>query len=43
MYKALHPRNDIDRLYVIREERRGFAGKEMQQFRKNIQNPEEGI
>ena len=28
MYKALHPRDDIDRLYVTRKEGKGFASIE---------------
>ena len=45
MYKALHPRDDVDRLYVLRKEgRRGLASNEdsvdasMQRLQDYVEN-----
>ena len=50
MHKALHPRDDVDRLYVSRKEgRRGLAGIEdsvdasMQQLENGIEKHEQGL
>ena len=50
MHKALHPRDDVDRLYVIRKERgRGLASIEdsvdasIQRFEDYMENHERGL